>query len=175
MVAMGGTFAVLALKTQTNAELKAADADLTWSQATVLAQDNSSLDTIKTFHTSVGGKPSGTSRSPRASRSAAEVGVELYRKLGPLLGKETDLGSRRARAQAGFEVAERQTRTAGRRHWRPSRAGAVMTVLGLFRCPIWNNVIPNSTVQNQIQVRRGVRSGGNEQPWELPGGHSPGG
>ncbi len=83
-----------------------ANADLTRSRAAVQARYDLAVDAIKTFHTGVSGDfllKQGQFKAlrDRLLKSAAE----FYGKLGALLGKETDLTSRRALAAANFELA----------------------------------------------------------------------
>ena len=88
------------------------------------------VEAIKTFHTGVSEdfllkEEKFKELRNRLLKSASD----FYGKLGALLGKETDLASRRALAQANFELADLPTRSAARRmpckahRWRARRAG----------------------------------------------------
>ncbi len=95
-----GLSAVLAVQSHANAEL-------TRSQAAVQARYDLAVDAIKTFHTGVSEdfllkQEQFKDVRDRLLKSASE----FYGKLGALLGKESDLASRRALWQANFEVAE---------------------------------------------------------------------
>jgi eukaryotic-like serine/threonine-protein kinase len=92
--------AVLAVQTRANA-------DLTRSQAAVLARYDLAVEAIKTFHTGVSEdfllkQDQFKDVRDRLLKSASD----FYGKLGALLGKDSDLSSRRALAQANYEVAE---------------------------------------------------------------------
>ncbi len=95
-----GLSTVLAVQSHANAEL-------TRSQAAVQARYDLAVDAIKTFHTGVSEdfllkQEQFKDVRDRLLKSASE----FYGKLGALLGKESDLASRRAVWQANFEVAE---------------------------------------------------------------------
>ena len=88
------------------------------------------VDAIKTFHTGVSEdfllkEDQFKELRDRLLKSAAD----FYGKLGALLGKETDLASRRALAQSNFELADLTDKVgrkedalaAHRRSWRPAR------------------------------------------------------
>jgi serine/threonine-protein kinase len=97
----------LVRETRVNTALAAANAELTRSTAAVQARYGLAVDAIKTFHTGVSEdfllkQDQFKGLRDRLLRSA----LDFYGKLGALLGKETDLASRRALAQAEFEVAE---------------------------------------------------------------------
>jgi tetratricopeptide (TPR) repeat protein len=97
---IGGTATVIAVQARANAELRAANHRV--EQRYELA-----VDAIKTFHTGVSEdfllkQDQFKDLRDRLLKSAAD----FYGKLGALLGQETDLSSRRALAQAGFELAE---------------------------------------------------------------------
>ena len=84
-----------------------ANAELTRSQAAVQARYDLAVEAIKTFHTGVSEdfllkEEQFKELRDRLLKSAAD----FYGKLGALLGKETDLASRRALAAANFELAE---------------------------------------------------------------------
>jgi eukaryotic-like serine/threonine-protein kinase len=95
-----GLSAVLAVQTRANAEL-------TRSHAAVQARYDLAVDAIKTFHTGVSEdfllkQDQFKDVRDRLLKSASD----FYGKLGALLGKESDLASRRALWQANYEVAE---------------------------------------------------------------------
>ena len=95
-----GLSAVLAVQTRANAEL-------TRSQAAVQARYDLAVEAIKTFHTGVSEdfllkQEQFKEVRDRLLKSASD----FYGKLGALLGKESDLASRRALWQANYEVAE---------------------------------------------------------------------
>ena len=95
-----GLSAVLAVQTRANAEL-------TRSKSAVQARYDLAVDAIKTFHTGVSEDfllKQGEFKElrDRLLKSAAD----FYGKLGMLLDNETDLASRRALAQAKFELAD---------------------------------------------------------------------
>jgi serine/threonine protein kinase/tetratricopeptide (TPR) repeat protein len=97
---LGGLAAVAAVQTVANAQL-------TKSRAAVQARYDLATDAIKTFHTGVSEdfllkEEKFKDLRNRLLKSASD----FYGKLGALLGKETDLASRRALAQANFELAE---------------------------------------------------------------------
>ena len=102
-----GLSAVLAVQTRANAALAAANAELTRSKAAVQDRYDLAVEAIKTFHTGVSEdfllkQDQFKELRDRLLKSAAD----FYGKLGALLGKETDFASRRALAQANFEVAD---------------------------------------------------------------------
>ena len=120
LVALAGTAAVLVVQTQANASLKAANADLyaanartaeanvelLRSRAAVQARYDLAIDAIRTFHTGVSQdfllkEPAFKALRDRLLGAASD----FYGKLGALLGKETDVASRRALASANFELA----------------------------------------------------------------------
>ena len=107
--------ASLARETQANTALNAANAELTRSRAAVQARYKLATEAIKTFHTGVSEdfllkEEKFKDLRNRLLRAASE----FYGKLGALLGKETDLASRRALGEANAELAE-LTFTIGRR------------------------------------------------------------
>ena len=118
---LGGLAAVAAVQTVANARLAAslvretnantalneANSQLTKSRAAVQARYELATDAIKTFHTGVSEdfllkEEKFKDLRNRLLKSASD----FYGKLGALLGKETDLASRRALAKANFELAE---------------------------------------------------------------------
>ncbi len=91
-----------------------ANADLSAANAKVEARYDLAVDAIKTFHTGVSEdfllkEEKFKDLRNRLLKSASD----FYGKLGALLGKETDVASRRALAQSNFELAE-LTRKVGR-------------------------------------------------------------
>jgi serine/threonine-protein kinase len=97
---VAGLTAVLAVQTRANAEL-------TRSQAAVLARYDLAVAAIKTFHTGVSEdfllkQDQFKEVRDRLLKSASD----FYGKLGALLGQESDLASRQAVWQANYEVAE---------------------------------------------------------------------
>ena len=116
-----GLASVLAVQTHAKADLAASlqretiaridlahtNADLTRSQAAVQARYELAVEAIKTFHTGVSQdfllkQEQFKDVRDRLLKSASD----FYGKLGALLGKETDIASRRAVGQANFDVAE---------------------------------------------------------------------
>ncbi len=116
-----GLSAVLVVQAQSNAQLSAslrretsanralavANDELTRAKAAVQARYDLAVDAIKTFHTGVSEdfllkQDQFKVLRDRLLRSAAD----FYGKLGALLGRETDLASRRALAQSSFELAD---------------------------------------------------------------------
>ena len=94
---------------ETSAKTALADsnAELTRSQAAVQARYKLAVEAIEAFHTGVSEdfllkEEKFKDLRDRLLKSASE----FYGKLGALLGKESDLASRRALWQANFEVAE---------------------------------------------------------------------
>ena len=117
---LGGLAAVAAVQTAANARLAAsltretnantalneANGQLTKSRAAVEARYKLATDAIKTFHTGVSEdfllkEEKFKELRNRLLKSASD----FYGKLGALLGKETDIASRRALAQSNFELA----------------------------------------------------------------------
>ncbi len=99
--------ASLVRETNANAALNEANSQLTKSRAAVQARYELATDAIKTFHTGVSEdfllkEEKFKDLRNRLLKSASD----FYGKLGALLGKETDLASRRALGQANFELAE---------------------------------------------------------------------
>ncbi len=118
---LGGLAAVAAVQTAANATLAAsltretkantalneANGQLTKSRAAVEARYKLATDAIKTFHTGVSEdfllkEEKFKELRNRLLKSASD----FYGKLGALLGKETDIASRRALAQSNFELAD---------------------------------------------------------------------
>jgi serine/threonine-protein kinase len=121
LVALAGLGVVLVVQAWANDRLKAANTDLAVANARVIranaglqaanaqvqARYELAMDAIRTFHTGVSEdfllkEPNFQGLRDRLLNSASE----FYGKLGAMLGRQTDLASRRAVAQAGFEVAE---------------------------------------------------------------------
>ena len=99
--------ASLKRETNANAALNEANGQLSQSRAAVQARYELATDAIKTFHTGVSEdfllkEEKFKDLRNRLLKSASD----FYGKLGALLGKETDLASRRALAQANFELAD---------------------------------------------------------------------
>jgi eukaryotic-like serine/threonine-protein kinase len=99
--------ASLTRETNANAALNEANGQLTKSRAAVQARYELATDAIKTFHTGVSEdfllkEEKFKDLRNRLLKSASD----FYGKLGALLGKETDLASRRALAQANFELSD---------------------------------------------------------------------
>jgi eukaryotic-like serine/threonine-protein kinase len=97
----------LVRETAARTDLAAANDDLKTATASVQARYRLSVDAIKTFHTGVSEdflvkQDQFKDLRDRLLKSASD----FYGKLGALLGKETDFDSRRALAQANFEVAD---------------------------------------------------------------------
>ena len=109
-----GLSAVLAVQTRAKADLAAslqrettANLALTRSQAAVQARYDLAVEAIKTFHTGVSEdfllkEEQFKEVRDRLLKSASD----FYGKLGALLGKESDVASRRSLWQANYEVAE---------------------------------------------------------------------
>src|SRR6516162_2092260 len=94
-------------ETSANAALNEANGQLSRSRAAVQARYELATDAIKTFHTGVSEdfllkEEKFKDLRNRLLNSASD----FYGKLGALLGKETDLESRRALAQANFELSD---------------------------------------------------------------------
>jgi serine/threonine-protein kinase len=105
--AKAGLAQSLANETNANQRLAAANADLARSRAAVQARYDLAVEAIKTFHTGVSEdfllkEDQFKELRERLLKSASD----FYGRLGALLGKESDPASRRALAQANFEVAE---------------------------------------------------------------------
>ncbi len=99
--------ASLARETKANSALATANDELTRSRVAVQARYELAVDAIKTFHTGVSEDFLLKQDQFKALRDRLlKSATEFYGKLGALLGKETDLASRRSLWQANFEVAE---------------------------------------------------------------------
>jgi tetratricopeptide (TPR) repeat protein/tRNA A-37 threonylcarbamoyl transferase component Bud32 len=90
-----------------NESLSTANTELARSKVAVQARYDLAVQAIKTFHTGVSEdfllrEPQFKELRDRLLNSAAD----FYRKLAALLGKETDVTSRRALEQSNFELAE---------------------------------------------------------------------
>jgi serine/threonine protein kinase/tetratricopeptide (TPR) repeat protein len=99
--------ASLGRETRANEGLATANAELERSRAAVQARYDLAVDAIQTFHTGVSEdfllkEEKFKDLRDRLLKSAAG----FYGKLGALLGKETDVGSRRALARSNYELAE---------------------------------------------------------------------
>ncbi len=106
LAGMAGTTWGLIREAKANAELAKTNADLTRSRAAVQARYDLAVDAIKTFHTGVSEDFLLKQGQFKALRDRLlNSAAEFYGKLGALLGKETDLTSRRALAAANFELA----------------------------------------------------------------------
>ncbi len=107
LAGIAGTTRGLIREAKANAELASMNADLTRSRAAVQARYDLAVEAIKTFHTGVSEdfllkEEKFKALRDRLLRSAAD----FYGKLGALLGKETNIASRRALAQSNFELAD---------------------------------------------------------------------
>jgi serine/threonine-protein kinase len=96
----------LASETQANTALEATNRELTRSQAAVHARYDLAFAAVKELHTGVSEdfllkEDQFKERRDHLLKSASD----FYGRLGVLLGKETDLASRRALAQSNFELA----------------------------------------------------------------------
>jgi serine/threonine-protein kinase len=96
----------LTRETRANTALAVANAELTRSKAAVQARYDLAVDAIQTFYTGVSEdfllkQDQFKELRDRLLKSAAD----FYGRLGALLGKETDVASRRALARANFELA----------------------------------------------------------------------
>ena len=118
---LGGLAAVAAVQTAANARLAAsltretkantalneANGQLTKSRAAVEARYKLAMDAIKTFHTGVSEDFLLKEEKFKDLRNRLlKSAQDFYGKLGALLGKETDIASRRALAQSNFELAD---------------------------------------------------------------------
>jgi serine/threonine-protein kinase len=97
----------LTSETQANVALGRANDDLARSKAAVQARYELAVEAIKTFHTGVSEdflmkEEKFKSLRDRLLRSASD----FYGRLAALLGKETDLASRRALTASNFELAQ---------------------------------------------------------------------
>ena len=117
---LGGLAAVAAVQTVANARLAAsltretsantalneANGQLTKSRAAVEARYKLATDAIKMFHTGVSEDFLLKEEKFKELRNwLLKSAADFYGKLGALLGKETDIASRRALAQSNFELA----------------------------------------------------------------------
>ena len=94
-------------ETNANAALNEANGQLTKSRAAVQARYELATDAIKTFHTGVSEDFLLKEEKFKNLRNTLLTSAsDFYGKLGALLGKETDLVSRRALAQANFELSD---------------------------------------------------------------------
>ena len=94
-------------RAKANAALATANGELKDSPAAVQARYDLAVEAIKTFHTGVSEdfllkEEQFKELRDRLLKSASD----FYGKLGALLGKETDVASRRALAQSNFELAD---------------------------------------------------------------------
>jgi serine/threonine-protein kinase len=97
----------LARETDANQRLAAGNDELERSQAAVQARYELAVDAIKAFHTGVTEDFLLKENKFKALRERLlKSAQDFYGKLGGLLGRETDLSSRRALAKANFELAE---------------------------------------------------------------------
>jgi serine/threonine-protein kinase len=102
-----GLSAVLGVQARANLALADKNTALTAANAKIEARYNLAVEAIKTFHTGVSEdfllkEEKFKELRDRLLKSAAD----FYGKLGALLGKETDIDSRRALAQSNFELAD---------------------------------------------------------------------
>jgi serine/threonine-protein kinase len=96
----------LARETRANLALAMANDELARSRAAVEARYDLALDAVKTFHTGASEDFLLKEERFQALRNRLLASAaEFYGKLGTLLGRETDLASRRALAEANFELA----------------------------------------------------------------------
>ena len=107
LAGIAGTTWGLIREAKANAELARMNADLTRSRSAVQERYELAVDAIKTFHTGVSEdfllkEEKFKELRDRLLKSAAD----FYGKLGALLGKETDIASRRALAQSNSELAD---------------------------------------------------------------------
>jgi serine/threonine protein kinase/tetratricopeptide (TPR) repeat protein len=102
-----GLLAVLVVQTQAQAELAAANGELSRSRAAVQARYELAVDAIDTFHTGVSEDFLLKEEKFQALRNRLlKSAADFYSKLSALLGKETGFSSRRALTAANFELAE---------------------------------------------------------------------
>ena len=121
LVALVGTAAVLAVQsvdnaqlsaslhreTRTNAALAKANEELSRSRTAVQARYELAVNAIKTFHTGVSEDfLLKQARFKELRERLLKSASDFYGRLGALLGKETDVGSRRALAHSNFELAD---------------------------------------------------------------------
>ncbi len=102
-----GLSAVLAVQTRANAALAESNTKLRHTQAAVQARYELAVEAIKTFHTGVSEDFLLKQEQFKDVRDKLlKSASDFYGKLGALLGKESDLDSRRALWQANYEVAD---------------------------------------------------------------------
>ncbi len=102
-----GLSAVLAVQARSNLALADKNTALLDANAKIEARYNLAVDAIKTFHTGVSEdfllkEVTFKELRDRLLKSASD----FYGRLGALLGKETDIASRRALAQSNFELGD---------------------------------------------------------------------
>ncbi len=102
-----GLSAVLAVQARANLALADKNTALTAANAKIEARYNLAVEAIKTFHTGVSEdfllkEEKFKELRDRLLKSASD----FYGRLGALLGKDTDIASRRALAQSNFELAD---------------------------------------------------------------------
>jgi serine/threonine protein kinase/tetratricopeptide (TPR) repeat protein len=98
--------ASLVRETNANAALNQANSQLSQSRAAVQARYELATDAIKTFHTGVSEDFLLKEEKFKDLRNRLLTSAsDFYGKLGALLGKETDLVSRRTLGQANFELS----------------------------------------------------------------------
>jgi serine/threonine-protein kinase len=107
LVALVGLTGVAAVQAQGRAMLEVKNRQLADANAKVRARYDLAVDAIKTFHTGVSEdfllkQDQFKELRDRLLNSASD----FYGKLGALLGKETDVVSRRALAQSNYELAD---------------------------------------------------------------------
>jgi serine/threonine-protein kinase len=96
----------LVRETKANKDLAAANAELARSHDAVQARYELAVDAIKTFHTGVSEDFLLKEDHFKELRDRLlKAASDFYGRLGALLGKESDLASRRSLAQANFELA----------------------------------------------------------------------
>ena len=121
LAVLGGLAAVAAVQTAANTRLSAsldrekrantdlntANAELARSRAAVEARYKLAMEAIKTFHTGVSEDFLLKEEKFKALRNTLlKSASDFYGRLGALLGRETDLASRRALGQANYELAK---------------------------------------------------------------------
>ncbi len=114
LAGIAGTTWGLLREAQANARLakslareQKANGDLSAANAKVQARFDLAVDAIKTFHTGVSEDfLLKEERFKDLRNRLLKSAQDFYRKLSTLLGKETDLESRRALAESNFELAE---------------------------------------------------------------------
>jgi serine/threonine-protein kinase len=93
-------------ETRASAAIAAANGELSRSRAATQARYELAVEAIRTFHTGVCEDFLLKEEKFKALRDGLlKSAADFYGKLGALLGRETDFASRRALAQANFEVA----------------------------------------------------------------------